>query len=88
MLARRALLIAASLDACVAPVCFSSALARSQPRAADPGVVSDDELSLVVGTHFVSSSADDVSLKSQFTDSRIPSLPRRTNLGIDCKFGV
>jgi len=38
----------------------------------DPGVVPDDELTLVVGTRFVGPSADGVSAKTQFTDARIP----------------
>jgi hypothetical protein len=53
----------------------SAALAQSPPNPrlqADPGVVSDDMLTLVVGTRFVTSSADGGSARAQFTDSRIP----------------
>lgn len=39
---------------------------------ADPGVVPDDMLTLVVGTRFVGPSGDGVSARAQFTDARIP----------------
>lgn len=38
----------------------------------DPGVPSDDELTLVVGTRFVSSSADASTPHAMFDDARIP----------------
>ena len=38
----------------------------------DPDVVSDDELTLVVGTRFVAQSANETSARSQFTEARIP----------------
>lgn len=45
---------------------------RDQPPLSDPGVVPDDMLTLVVGTHFVTASSDRASPRTLFTDARIP----------------
>jgi hypothetical protein len=51
----------------------SAAFAQTAPQTpADPGVVSDDDLTLVVGTRFVAPSANGLSAKAQFSDARIP----------------
>lgn len=49
-----------------------AAVAQSPQPSADPGVVADDMLTLVVGTRFVGPTAEGTSAKSQFTDARIP----------------
>lgn len=46
------------------------ALGQSPPPA-DPGVVPDDELTLVVGTRFVAPSAEGTTVKAQFDQGRI-----------------
>lgn len=48
----------------------SAAVAQSAPSAVH-GVVSDDMLTLVVGTRFVSSPANELSARAQFTEHRI-----------------
>ncbi len=53
-----------------APPALAQSLLR-QPLT-DPGVESDDMLTLVVGTHFVAPTADGVSARAQFNDARIP----------------
>lgn len=51
----------------------SAAFAQTAPQTpADPGVVSDDDLTVVVGTRFVAPSSEGLSAKAQFTDARIP----------------
>ncbi len=58
-----------ALLAGVSPSCAQS---RPLPRLTDPAVVPDDDLTLVVGTHFIAPTTDGVSAKAQFTDARIP----------------
>lgn len=56
---------------CLSVAAGVSAFAQSPPEA-DPGVVPDDMLTLVVGTRFVSPSSADQSAKALFDAARIP----------------
>lgn len=53
---------------------ISQAAGQSPPKQVptDHGVVADDDLTLVVGTRFVSPTADGMSAPSQFNDARVP----------------
>jgi hypothetical protein len=66
------LLIAMLVSVCGLTAGVDVAKAQSPPRYADPGVVPDDMLTLVVGTRFVGATAADATAKAQFTDARIP----------------
>lgn len=50
----------------------AAAQSPSQQVPAAPGAVADDDLTLVVGTRFVSPSTSGMSVRAQFTDARIP----------------
>lgn len=66
--------------ALIVAVVSSSALLAATPGAlaepmqplADPGVVPDDMLTLVVGTRFVSPTDEEATARAQFTGARIP----------------
>lgn len=51
-------------------LCGSSRLQAQQ--SIDPGSVSDDQLTIVVATHFVSAFNEEISPSSQFASARIP----------------
>lgn len=59
------------LFSCLLLAGASAGLAQP-PSHTDTGIITDDMLTLVVGTRFVASSADDASAKVLFTDARIP----------------
>ena len=67
-------LTVAILSSCTLLAGTAAALAQSPSLQtfSDPGVVSDDDLTLVVGTHFVTASPNATSPRAQFTDARIP----------------
>jgi hypothetical protein len=64
--------VAYILFSCLLITGVPATLAQSQSKAAEPGVIADDELTLVIGTRFVTRSAEETSPKAQFTDARIP----------------
>jgi hypothetical protein len=53
-----------------APAALSQSPSKVKPH--DPGVVSDDDLTLVVGTRFVASSTDKATARERFASARIP----------------
>lgn len=70
---RLAPLAVALLSSWALIACASISLAQSSStHTTDPGVVPDEELTLVVGTRFVTPPADEMTPKALFAEARIP----------------
>jgi hypothetical protein len=70
--ARRSLFSFSATLAVVTLMLPGASGALAQSAQADPGVVSDDMLTLVIGTRFVTASRDDDTPRAQFNGARIP----------------